>query len=324
MYPFNDQIVEAYKSIPLNARFNDHGLGVNVVKFATQEYTDQTKYIDSFIRKTNIGSRAVAKWFGWDKTTGNFNVDLIKSRGLYNANELDRQIAQQLVRGVSILEDAGERLIPKTFLIFHDICFNGKYSNKKADFDKTGLEVSFCIEVTSYIYSLDWNIDHMDEFYGVHYIPGSKEFIKESNYSYKFQDKVTTQYSETSTSLSQRQLIQQVVKRCLDLNIAKLQTKYPPFRIITPIRSTSPLAADIGLKEGLTSSSYFEILESEQNADGIITYHKRGIIKPIEGKIADNRYTVNANTSSEPQFTEFEVLQGTDILDGMLIREIDY
>lgn len=323
MYPFNEQIVEAYKSIPLNARFNDHGLGVNVVKFATQEYTDQTKYINSFIQKTNIGSRAVAKWFGWNKTTGSFNVDLVKTRGLYNANELDRQIARLQVRGASILEDAGEKLIPKTFLIMHDICFKGKYSNRKADFDRIGRKVSFNVEVTSYIYSLDWDVDHMDEFYGTYYSSGCKDFIKQSNYSYTFQEKVTTQYSESSTNLSQRQLIQQVVGRCLDLNIAKLQTKYPAFRIITPIRSTSPLTADIGLKEGITSSTRFEVLEPEQNTEGIIKYHRKGIIKPIEGKVADNRYSVNANLSSESQFTEFEVLQGADIIEGMLIREID-
>lgn len=90
MYLYNEEIAETFKRLSVPERFNDHGLGVKVVKFATQEFVDQQKFIESFIEQSNLGSRAVAKWFCWDKNTGAFSMDLIKSRGMYNATALDR------------------------------------------------------------------------------------------------------------------------------------------------------------------------------------------------------------------------------------------
>lgn len=322
MYVFNDEIVAAFKEIQTGHRFNNHDLGVKSVKFATQEFTDQVPYINSFIRKSRIGSRAVAKWFCWNKNTGAFSTDLIKQRGVYNANSFDREMARLMVRGSSILEDAGENLLPHTYLIMHDICFKGNYSNRAADFDRAGQKVAFEVQVTSYIYSLDWNIDVLDEFYGRFYSAGDRDFIKNSEYTYTFRSKVSTSYGESSTRLSQRQLIKQVVARTLDMNIAKLQTQYAPFRIRVPLRATSPIIADIGLKEGITPDSRFEILEAEIDSDGIAHYTRAGVVRPIAGKIADNRYSELPEQSAE-SYTEFEIISGSDFYEGMLLREID-
>lgn len=321
MYQFNDEIVEAFKALPLNDRFNNHDLGVKSVRFATQEFTDQTKYISSFIHKSRIGNRAIAKWFKWNKTTGCFCMDLIKERGLYNANNLDREIASRLVRGSSILEDIGEKLIPCTFLIMHDICFSGHYSNRQADFNKEGKRSSFTVEVTSYIYSLDWDLTRLEEFYATTYTTGDKNFIANRQYSYTFQSKVSSTYSESSTKLSQKNLIKKVVGRCLDINIAKLQTNYPDFRIRVPVYSTAPFLADVGLKEGLTEDSRFEVLEVEIDDNNIAKYHRVGIVRPKKGCIADNRYMNDEDSTRK--MTEFCVEEGNDFYPGMLIREIN-
>lgn len=320
MYPFNEEIVDAFKSMPLSVRFNNHDLGVRTVKFATQEYTDQTPYIQSFLSKAKVGTRAVAKWFMWDKETGEFSMDLVRKRGLYDASNLDRDMAARKVRGSSILEDAGENLIPHTYLIMHDICFSGDYSNRRADNDRIGMNVSFSVEVTSYIFSLDWSVDLLDEFYAVSYTHGNRNFIADGNYLYRFCAKVSSTYSESSKSMSQKNLIKQVVGRCLDINIAKLQTAYPDFRIRIPVSSVDPFMADVGLKEGLTENSRFEVLEVEVDSNGIASYHRVGIVRPRKGRIADNRYT--SDGSNAGVMTEFVVEQGSDFYAGMLIREI--
>ena len=320
MYALNDEIVEAYKSLPLNPRFNDHSLGVTVVKFATQEYTDQTPYINAFLKKAKVGNRAVAKWFLFNKETGEFSPDLVKERGLYDATVFDKEMATRLVRGNAILEDAGEKLISHTYLIMHDICFKGKYSNKLKDFNATGKKLSFKDNVTSYIYSLDWGIDQLDEFYSFHYDSKNINFVKTANYGYTFRAKVESEYNEESTKISQRDLIRRVVGRCLDKNIAKLQTAYPDFRIMTPISTTDPITANIGLKEGIDENSLFEVLEAEETPTGIIKYKRVGIISPIANKIADNRFM---SESADDEFTQFKIVSGKNFYEGMMIREIN-
>lgn len=326
MYSMNDEIVEAYLSVPLNPRFYDHNLGVKVVKFATQEYADQSSFISKFLEKSHVANRSIAKWFSFDKNTGQFDMRMIRDRGLYDANEFDRELAKRSVRGISMLEDAGENLIPRTFLVMHDICFKGDYSNKRADFDRIGKDVSFSVTVTSYIYSLDWDVNTLNSFYNLHYNSCDPDFVKKSHYKYAYRAKVSSEYSESSKLLSQKDLIKKVVGRSMDMNLAKLQTEYPAFRIMTPLSSVSPLIADIGLKEGVSEDSKFEVLELSIDDNGKTHYSRKGIIRPVKGKIRDNRYMVEYEEGYDSSITgtTFEVISGDDFYPGMLIREINW
>ena len=324
MYMFNDEIASAFKRIPLSERFNNHNLGVKVVKFATQEFTDQQNYISSFTKQTKLGNRAIAKWFNWDKGTGKFNMELIKERGLYNANTLDRLIASMSMRGNAILQDMGENLIPNTYLLMSDICYKGDYSNKEKDKDLIGKKRSFDVKITTYIYQLNWSEEQLYEFYGKYY-GGSTDFINQPSYGFDYKAKIETSYGEKSSDITQSELIERVVARCLDINIAKLQKIYPDFRIKATMTSSDPIQADLGLKEGLTPNDKYEVLECEVDDDGIVTYKRVGIIKPVEGKIWDNRYmAAEENTEgSKLGYTTFEKVSGGDFYPGMIVREVE-
>lgn len=320
MYSFNDEITDAFKQLPWNERFNNHDLGVKVVKFSTQEYTDQTNEIAKFLTKAKVANRSIAKWFKWNKNTGTFNMDLVRERGLYDATELERQIASLSVRGSSILEDAGETLIPKTFLIMHDICYSGHYSNKAEDANSIGYRRSFSVKISSYIYSIDWNSDCLNEFYVTHY-NGNPDFISNADYKYTYRAKVESTVEDSSNKLTQFDLIKQVVGRALDVNIVKLMKEYPDFRIMAPVVSVEPFQCYIGKKEGISDNSKFEVLEMEIDKNGVPRYNRKGIVKVKPGTIMDNRYSVE-----EPQQplspTEFIIESGSGLYPGMLIREL--
>ena len=325
MYMFNDEVASAFKKLPISERFNNHNLGVKIVKFAAQEFSDQQSNISSFINQVNLGGRAVAKWFNWNKHTGAFNMDLIKERGLYNANALDKELAALNIRGSAILSDAGEKLIPNTYLIMSDICYKGKYSNKEEDMNYVKDTHSFDVKIVSYIYQLNWDNDKLNEFYSVYY-NGATDFINKVNqYNFTFRAKVETDYSEMSNHISQTTLIERVVARCLDINMAKLQRAYPDFRIKALITSTEPIQAEIGLKECITSNSLFEVLEMNVDSKGIVTYNRVGIVSPIEGKIWDNRYMADEEDTplSKLKATTFKVIKGKNFYPGMVIREIE-
>lgn len=67
------------------------------------------------------------------------------------------------------------------------------------------------------------------------------------------------------------------------------------------------------------------MLECEVDDDGIVTYKPVGIVRPIEGKIWDNRYMANEDGTDEAKFgyTTFKKVSGGDFYPGMLIREIE-
>lgn len=324
MYTFNDEIRAAFQQLPLSERFNDHNLGVKVVRFATQEYCDQESSIRSFIKQTNLGNRAVAKWFNWNKSTGTFNMNLIKERGLYDSNLLDREIASLSTRGSAILSDAGEKLIHNTYLIMSDICYKGSCSNKLTKMSDLSRKNSFKVRIVSYLFQLNWDENLLNEFYNSYYM-GCHDFTSiDRQYQFTFRTKVVTDYGESDKGITQNTLIERVVARCLDINMFKLQTAYPDFRIKSPLIAVEPLQSCVGVKEGITPNSLFEVLEMSLNENGIISYKRVGIIRPIKNKIWDNRYMAAEEgvAASSLGFTTFKKVSGGDFFPGMLIREI--
>ncbi len=60
--------------------------------------------------------------------------------------------------------------------------------------------------------------------------------------------------------------------------------------------------------------------------DGMTTYKRVGIIKPIKDKIWDNRFLAEFEEENENRVltaTEFEKVSGGDFYPGLLVREID-
>ena len=58
--------------------------------------------------------------------------------------------------------------------------------------------------------------------------------------------------------------------------------------------------------------------------EGKYKYNRRGVIRPVPGKIWDNRYMANEEEAAGSEFnaTTFEVVSGMNFTPGMLIREI--
>ena len=55
-------------------------------------------------------------------------MELVKERGFYNATQTQRNIARANIRGYALLQDAGENLIGKTYLLVNDISYRSKGS----------------------------------------------------------------------------------------------------------------------------------------------------------------------------------------------------
>ena len=78
------------------------------------------------------------------------------------------------------------------------------------------------------------------------------------------------------------------------------------------------------MKEGVSPDSRYEVLERQIDKDGRTAYKRMGIIKPVEGKIWDNRFMAADDLleGSDLTYTTFQKVSGGQFYPGMLIREI--
>ena len=344
---FDDIIEDVFLKSPFPERFNNHDLGVKAVSFAESE-EDQSHNITSFIKQVNLGQKLVAKWFNRDKKTGSFNMNLVKERGFYNASESQKNVARASIRGMALLEDAGENLINKTFLLVNDISYKSKgsgnwfmkgianaYFGNVEELQKSMQSIGgFRVEIKSYLFHLNWNEEIAQTFYSQYYTEdgnSEKEKVKafladKELFTLEYVGKTESISSEKSFKAVKdpKSLLIKICTQTMDYNIAQLQRQYDDFRIKAPLLSVNPLKADIGLKEDITEDSRFEVLERVLDEEGKVTYEYVGIIKPVKGKIKDNRFMVTKEESENASLdaTEFEKISGKDFFPGMLIREI--
>ena len=358
---FNAQIEKAFEKMPIPNRFNSHELGVRVLSFPNND--DQLANLKIFSSENQLAKRIVSKWFGRDKATGAFNTDLLRERGHYSATKIDVKAAMAQQRGTAVLEDLGENLIGHTYWVVNDIQYvnQGNFfkslrdvanvakdvvGNKTTsleetlgiDFEDSAVELldkvkGFRVKVTSHLFRLTWDEETSNTFYSEYYTENPDEDadkvseFKGDNDLFKMEyvGSVTSTSSKTSISgvTTNEQMIRKVCTRALDKNIADLQHKFADFRIKAPLISVEPLKAYVGMKEDINEKSRYEVLEAVPDDRGVTTYKRVGLIKPIKGKIWDNRFMADEEKTTEAALdgTLFEKISGKDFYPGMLIRE---
>lgn len=361
---FANEIKEAFLQIPVPDKFNDHNLSVKVInmdeKLSGSNREKENSEITEFLQNNMIASRLVGRWFNRDKFTGQCDMELVKERGIYNASEFDRQLALRSARGMAMLQDAGEELIGNTFVLVNDIRYVDK--NKGAKTGSTILKVlgsvaaiatgtniddltdnlgdmietikGFTVKINTFLYQLDWSEEQATIFYQDQYAAASDPIklanfeSARSKYKLKYVGKVESSGGTTSfLGINEDEPIIMVRKACqraIDENVVDLQRNYEEFRIKSPLITVEPLTAYIGMKEGVTAKSKFEVLEVVEMEDGTHKYNRVGVIEPIENLIWDNRYmsVEEGATGAALGYTTFRKVSGKDFAKGMLIREM--
>ena len=371
---YDFDIAQVFPTIPIPDKYNDHNLDERDITSTMIRKNKSVrgkkvleKTIVPYIEKENIAKQLVSKWFNRDEELGGdgtFDLDLVKVRGLYDADYFDEQIASQSIRGKSLLEDAGEDLIGNTFVIFNDVEYidnekvaaylalaavavnavnqssssldaqtkNRLNNQTKNTVDMASKVGGFQVKVTTYLYRLRWDDQTAGTFYSQYYTSNPDKSKKvaydrdKSTFQLDYVGSYKVKSQESSFGVKdQHGMIRKVCQRAIDKNIAELQKKYEDFRVKTPLFSTSPLSAKIGLKEDITPNSKFEVLEEVEDAEGKIHYRRVGVVKPIKGKIWDNRYMAEyekENKGNTRTATEFKVVSGKGFNPGMLLRQI--
>ena len=356
--PYAEVIKNSFEKGPIPEKFNDHNLGVRVIQ--ATDAKDESENITSYLNTNDVAKEMVAKWFN-RSAKGGFNMDLIKKRGSYDASVLDITKAKASKRGLDMLADAGEELIKNTFILVNDFKYVSKEEvakkasgllsslgsmasyagvpaadkiNTVTTLTAAGVTVAgkgYVVKTTAHLYRLDWNEEVANIFYNDYWTEDGKispEKVKAFNESKIFKliyigSDVSWADVQSSvfTNKTEEQLIEKSTVKAVDAVIVKLQKKHDEFKTKTPLFTGEPITAKIGLKEGLTNKSVFNVLEQRMKEDGKTEYVVVGTIK-VDSKypIWDNRYDANEeNPNQTADRTYFKKSSGKEFFPGMLI-----
>lgn len=361
---FASEIKEAFLQIPVPDKFNDHNLSVKVLnldkKLSGASSEKENPLITEFLNNNKVASRLVGRWFNRDFFTGQCNMELVKERGLYNATEFDKQLASRSARGIAMLQDAGEDLIGNTFVLVNDIRYVDKNQGAKTASSilkifgsiaaaATGTNIDdltdnigdmvetikgFKVKINTFLYKLDWTDDIATQFYQDQYgaVPDPTKKANfdaaRGNYNLKYVGKVESSGGTTSfLGINEDQPVVMVRKACqraIDENVVDLQRNYEEFRTKSPLVSVEPITAFVGMKEGVTAKTKFEVLEVVELENGKHKYNRVGVIQPIENLIWDNRFMAveEGAQGATLGYTTFRKVSGKEFSKGMLIREM--
>lgn len=355
-----DKIQEEYLNLETPNQYNNHDLSIRVLNVKKKaQYQDS---ISRWLDDNHIASRLVGRWFDRNILTGECSMDLIKDRGLYNATELDKELASRSTRGIAMLQDAGEELIGKTFVLVHEAHYidHGKRSKVASGVirglgivgsvflgsavsdladniaDMTESIKGFAVKFHTRLYRLVWDDETAGTFYSTYYssIPDQNKVTAfengRSGFRLEYIGEVESSGSKTSfMGIGEDHpeiMIRKACQRAIDDNIRDLQHEYEQFRVKCPIAEVdgNTIKVAIGMKEGVNEKSEYEVLEAEEKADGRISYKRIGTIEPLPGKIWDNRYMAQEEGAQGSNLgaTSFKVKSGQTPYPGVLVRQI--
>ena len=196
----------------------------------------------------------------------------------------------------------------------------------------------FSVKVTSYLYKLDWNdsiagVFYSDYYYDKDHIDARKKSAYENDtelFRLSFVGQQTVRSDKTALRgvHTNGELISKTMQRAIDKSIVELQRQNEVFRVKVPIFEVADdeIRVQIGLKEGVSDKSRFEVLERLVDDDGRTRYRRVGTIRPRKDRIWDNRFMAveEEAENADLNYTAFEVLSGFGFYPGMLVREIKF
>lgn len=201
----------------------------------------------------------------------------------------------------------------------------------------------FKVITNSYLYRLDWNDSIAAIFYNDYYTstPNPEKinaFLSDTtlfHVTYVAHEHEFAEKTELKGAYPRSEMVKTQCTRSIDKNIASLQLQYEDFKVKTPVYNVEydakgrvmGYSAKIGLKEGISENTSFQVIHRQQDPEtGKTTYKYIATVKPVKGQVWDNRYNavtengVGANLGR----TLLKKVSGGEILPGMLIIEGKY
>lgn len=287
--------------------------------------------IKQSLENNKIANEIIDKWYS-TTNEGYMSLDLIHKRGMFNATDATFLLAKTTKRGNAELEDYGNRLINKSYILVLDYQNVLTMSEAKRT-DSRGWQAN----VTAYLFKLDYNEEVQKKVYDLWIYEDDPQELKEKkktdlkqlvipiNFIAQTNRLIDASQKIQRTTLervlfpdkSQEELLDDLVQKGYDENLYSLEKVVEDFKVKTTISETKPLKAKIGKKEGLKTDNRFFAYEYILNENNNTTRQKyRGVIRATS-KITDNRQVATGNMEK----TVFYQTAGKRLEVGYLLQQ---
>ena len=142
----NNEIYQQFEKLEVPEKFYDNSLDNKILKpgIARESVSDilnqlDTDAVSAWLNENKVGQKILSTWFN-RQPDGSFNVEVLKERGLFNANDNEFIIASASKRGESSLMDIGMQLVNQSYInvfdFYNTISMKDYYTKNEIPADK--------------------------------------------------------------------------------------------------------------------------------------------------------------------------------------------
>ena len=293
------------------------------------------KKIPQWLNDNKVGQKILSVWFN-RQADGSFNVETLKERGLFNANDNDFMIASASKRGESALMDMGMQLVNQSYVLvfdYTDIMDMTQYYDKNEVPAEKRVMNGYRSTVNSYLFKLDFSDSVAATFFQNYWMgandpnaAGKKDAFENAAFPFVFVSKqhndiTSTQYNEGQTlapkvQKTKDELLEQLANTTLEAVTTDIENQRQEFRVKAMVSSVHPISAKIGKKEGLKFDHRYFVLENRTRSNGTLYSKRVAVVKSMS--VADNREVTSGQTDASKFY---QIAGGTVDNYGMFLEQ---
>ncbi|MGE0019236.1 MAG: hypothetical protein AB7S72_06185 [Draconibacterium sp.] len=323
-------------------KFYDNSIPENIIKTGVERdsalgfpvpATEQqlVKWLNDY----KVGQQILSVWFN-RQPDGSFNVDKLKERGLFNANDNDFMVASASKRGESSLMDMGLELVNRSYVLVFDyygiMSMAQVYQKNETPVEKRNMN-GFQGELQTFLIKFDFNelvaADFFQNYWTTPDDPAREAkaaAFEKAEFPFKFLKRQYTTAAATQFNPGQvlapkvqktdTELMDNMVKKSIESILTTVENQDQNFRVKAMVSDVKPIRAKIGKKEGLKFDQRYFVMENRTNGRGEITSKRVAVVKSM--KVVDNRKV----TSGQSQPSAFYKIAGGKVDNyGMFLQQ---
>jgi hypothetical protein len=291
-------------------------------------------FIIGKLDEQKVAQQVLSQWFNRQKD-GSFNVDILKERGLYNANDNDFFAASASKRGTSTLMDMGLKLVNQTYVLvfdYYNIMNMNEYYIKNETPEKDRTSNGYIAKVKTYLYRLDFGENVAAEFFNKYWIypddkdkAGKIKAFDDATFRWIPVGRQIAEHQSSQSNPDKNTIIKQKSKEELidDLNknlmekiLPQMEARSDEMRVKAMVSNVKPISAKIGKKEGLGFDQRYYVYENRMKKEGDVYKKLIAVVKSM--KVVDNRKV----TEGQSDVSEFYQIYGGKVDNmGMFLEQ---
>lgn len=299
---------EKIPRIEFSDKFDNHNLETLFLRpgFSRDNLRVPADVEDAFLndlKKLEVGRKVIAKWYN-RQADGTMDMELVHQRGRFAATDADFFAAASTSRGDAALQDMGNELVNKSFVLIIDL----RNIRNMTETENASTSRGWTAQMSAHLYRVDFNDEVRYAFYETWIYEEDSPEVKQqkreafdsmefplehvANVSLVLPSTVNSTQTRRLGTKSDDQLLQELVQKAYEDAIFELERRVEAFRVVTPLYERRPPRAKIGLKEGLRTDYRFFVYEHVYNRrTSTVEPVRRGVIRAgRSSRIHDNRH----------------------------------